>query len=282
MKRILYMLLIMSLIFSDIINTSSYDKHKLKEIENNIDQIKPEQLNNILKIIKPRVSKYIKKYSVKEWDNLYKISKFYDIKINTIKNINWENVKNLYPKEKIYITLLDWLIHTTNENESIEDIAQMYKISEKEIYKYNKFLNYWETAWNMLFIHNWILFEESWKELLTKHSIQLEYVNNENKFIRWHCTWFVSKYKNINWRWNAKDWLQNAKDANNPVWEIPKKWSIIVFHWKWYNKEHWHVWIVFNVLKDELIIWDMNYHEINKVTYRKINKNDDAILWYIY
>jgi hypothetical protein len=37
-----------------------------------------------------------------------------------------------------------------------------------------------------------------------------------------------------------------------------------------------------DIVGNKLIIWDMNYLELNKVTYRQISKYDTAITWYIY
>ena len=282
MKKAFNTLIIVLIIIADLINTANSQYTEI-EIIPYISDYEYKILSSNYEKLEPEISKNIKVYSIKEWDNLFKISQKYWIKIWTIKSINWLDISTLNPWKEIFVSDIDWLIHTVKKNESISDIAKQYKISNEEILKYNSFLKKWIKIWDTLFIHKGIFFEESWTELLSNDSYQLNRnTNNKNRFVKWNCTWFVSQYKDINWTWNAKDWLHNAKANYNKVWQIAEKWSIIIFDWKWYNRQYWHVWIVMDVLDNKLIIWDMNYLEINKVTYRKISKYDTAIIWYIY
>lgn len=104
----------------------------------------------------------------------------------------------------------------------------------------------------------------------------------KHTFYRWNCTRFVAQYKNVNWWGNAKEWFANAKRKGHSTWYTATTWSIIVFHWRWYNPVYWHVWIVTEVSWNNLIIADMNYRRLWEVTYRKVSANDRSILWYIY
>ena len=282
MKKAFNTLIIVLLITADLINTANSQYTEI-EILPYISDFEYKILSNEFEMLEPETSKSIKKYTIKEWDNLFKVAKEHGIRIWTIKTINWLDITTLNPGKEIYVSDIDWMIHTVVKNQSISDIAKLYKISKEEVIKYNSFLKKWIKIWDTIFIHNWIFYEESWTKLLTEDSYQLKRnTTNKNRFIKWNCTWFVWQYKEVNWTWNAKDWLYNAKRNNYATWQIAKKWSIIVFDWKWYNRQYWHVWIVMDVLDNKLIIWDMNYLEINKVTYRKISKNDTAIIWYIY
>ena len=280
MKKIFYTIII-TLSISDIFNNSIYSQNTQNETRPYISDIKYKILSNNQKKLKPEESKYIKKYIIEKWDSLYKISKKFNIKIETLNKINWRNIKKLYPNEEIYISNINWTIHTIEINQSINDIAKIYKVSKEEIYKYNSFLEKWVVIWDKIFIYNWTIYEEIWKDLLTKDSFQLKHVDNNSKFKVWYCTWFVSQFKNINWTWDANEWIDNAKKKNK-TWKIAKKWSIIVFNWRWYSRKYWHVWIVMNIIKDKLIIWEMNYFKKNQISYREIDKNDPAIIWYIY
>lgn len=46
--------------------------------------------------------------------------------------------------------------------------------------------------------------------------IRKEFEGNEN-FVKGHCTWFVSRYRTVTWRGNAKDWYANAEKAGASV-----------------------------------------------------------------
>jgi len=133
-------------------------------------------------------------------------------------------------------------------------------------------------------VPNWILFkEERWKELLTEDSYKLEYFWSKRLFLEWNCTWFVAKYKNVTWNWNAKDWYWRAVQLKIPTWKIAKKWSIVTMRWYWYNKEYWHVAIVMNVLEDKkMIIWEMNEFWLWIVSYKIVSTDSKWIIWYIY
>ncbi len=97
-----------------------------------------------------------------------------------------------------------------------------------------------------------------------------------------NCTWYVAQYKNVNWSWNANQWLRNAQAKWHPTGKNPWLWAIVVFQWRWYNPTYWHVWIVIDVQAEHIIISDMNYRKLNEVTVRKVPKTDPAIQWYIY
>lgn len=282
MKKAFNTLIIVLLIIADLINTAN-SQYTEVEILPYISDFEYKILSNTHENLEAEISKHIKSYTVQVWDNLYKIAKKYNIKISTIKSLNWVEKNLLKPTKEILVSDIDWLIHIVKKNESISDIAKLYNISDDEVLKYNSFLKKWVKIWDILLIHNWIFYEESWINLLTENSYQLERsIDGNTRFIKWNCTWFVSQYKEINWRWDAKDWYHNAEVNNNSVWQIAKKWSIIVLDWKWYNRKYGHVWIVMDIVGNKLIIWDMNYLELNKVTYRQISKYDTAITWYIY
>ena len=109
--------------------------------------------------------------------------------------------------------------------------------------------------------------------------------------LKWHkpyswawgnCTWYVASYKNVDWRWNANQWLRNARKKWHVTWNYAVKWAIVVLWWRWYNRRYWHVAIVRDVKKDYLIVSDMNYRRLWQVTIRKIKRYWSHIKWYIY
>jgi len=102
----------------------------------------------------------------------------------------------------------------------------------------------------------------------------------------WNCTRYVASYKNVTWRWNANRWLYNASRAWAKVYWgkiTPRPWFIVVFNGYWYNPRYGHVWIVMSVnpKKWTMVVSDMNYAGLRKVTYRTVKLNHRAIRWYI-
>lgn len=104
-----------------------------------------------------------------------------------------------------------------------------------------------------------------------------------SRFYWGQCTRYVAKNKPVTWWGNAKDWIKNAKAQGYKVWNKPEKGSIVVYHWPWYSVKYGHVAIVENIInKNYMIVSEMNYHGLNKITYRKASIKDKWIIWYIY
>lgn len=102
------------------------------------------------------------------------------------------------------------------------------------------------------------------------------------KFYKGNCTRYVAQYKHVDWSWNAKDWLRNARKKWHPTGTIPVVWSIVVFYGKGYHPIYGHVGIVIDVEDDNIIVSDMNYRKLYEITTRRVSKNDPAIRGYIY
>lgn len=132
----------------------------------------------------------------------------------------------------------------------------------------------------------------TWSAYNFSADAQSSYVNNTGKYnlvwrqpysgVAGNCTWYVASYKNVDWRWNANQWLNNARAKWHPTGTTPQTWSIVVLDGRGYNPWYGHVAIVMEVKADTLIVSDMNYRRLYEVTYREIPKNDRAIQWYIY
>ncbi len=119
-------------------------------------------------------------------------------------------------------------------------------------------------------------------DLNSKWVYQLRRRAPQHTFYRWNCTRYVGQYKNVNWWWNAKDWLVNAQKMWHPTWSAPTVWSIVVFHGAGYSPRYGHVAIVMKIEWDYIYISDMNYRKLWEVTYRKVSRYHKAIKWYIY
>lgn len=141
--------------------------------------------------------------------------------------------------------------------------------------------NFWLKTWKE---YNDIEDVKEWDIIVFPISNERLYGLDQNTvdFYWWNCTWYVgSKLMwQINWWWNANHWLNNAKKAGNKVNMEPKVNSIIVMGWK--TMPHWHVGIVEEVLDDKIVISEMNYTWLNKVSRRTLLKSNKSIKWYIH
>ncbi len=271
-------------------------------------------VNTIIDSTKRDVSSYnqIIDYEVKPWDSYSSIAYKFGISTNTIYWANnFDSKRLLHPWEKIKIPPVSWVVHKIVSWDTLSSISKKYKIDQDKILSQN-----WLTidsnliAWNNLIIP-WAIKEiekpvivastkkttttkaktnSVTKKTTTKLAASVdddwEYdlVKRKAKwnFYWWNCTRFVAQYKNVDWSWNAKDWLRNAKAKWHATWDTAQVWAIVVFNWGWYNPRYWHVWIVTSISWNNIIIKDMNYRRLNEVTVRKVSQDDWAIIWYIY
>jgi surface antigen len=235
---------------------------------------------------------------------------------------NFDTKKTLKPGENLTIPPVSWLIHTIKSWDNLSTIAKKYAVSEQKILEQNNLSQgAMLRKWDQIVIPGAIKKVELPKvvakapvkktsaskntptKVVAKKSAQWgysfttwwssEFIESEGAYdlvkrkpqwtFYWgNCTRYVAQYKNVNWSWNAKDWLRNAKNKGHDTGSNPTIWSIVVFQWKWYNPVYGHVWIVIDMKGDDIIVKDMNYRKLNEVTVRKVPKSDGAIRWYIY
>ncbi len=251
-------------------------------------------------------------YIVKPWDSISLIASKFWISKATIYNYN-SLAKNhiLKPWEKLIIPASSGIKYTIKKWDSLLAIANKYKIDKEKILEFNPDLKNWTLKvgqeiflpWAKEIIENKKIIKTYTKrnytrKIYTKKSnyVTSNYTNQEwvyklkrhkpYSWAWWNCTYYVASYKNVDWRWNANQWMTNAAKKGHKVvywrWFKPMLWAIIVFEGRWYNLRYGHVWIVMELKKDYMIISDMNYRRLNEVTYRKIKYDDPRIVWYIY
>lgn len=246
-------------------------------------------------------------YEVRPWDSFSSIA--YEFKVST-SSILWANDFStrhvLRPWELIKVPPVSWLIHQVKSWDSISSIATKYDIEEAKIKSQNLLSNTNHLKIGDVLVIPWAIkkappkpvykpapktYTKSTWYSFSKYAAS-EYTSNKwtYKLVRrkpfswvaWNCTWYVASYKKVNWRWNANQWLRNAKAKWHATWSTPKVWAIVQLTGRWYNPRYWHVAIVMEVKSDHLIVSDMNYRKLYEVTYRKIPINDRTIDWYIY
>lgn len=193
------------------------------------------------------------------------------------------------------------MIHQVQKWDTISSIAKKYDTAEEKIREQNNIAK-WDTlvVWDVLTIP-WAIKKVPkpvYRAPKTKYtnyakkSWWSQYVNKTWKYkliwrkpyswAPWNCTWYVASYANVDWRWNANQWIRNAKAKWHTISQTPKVWAIVQFTGRWYNRRYWHVWLVVDVTPTHIIVTDMNYRRLYEVTYRKIKRNDRTIDWYIY
>lgn len=256
-------------------------------------------------------------YKIKSWDSLSLIAQNFWVSSDSILWANnFDKNKIIHPWETIKIPPVSWLLHEVKTWETISSLAIKYKVPEDKIISQNNIT--WTSSnisigqtliipWakkeipiptkvvtvksnsSKVTTKNtqaqwWYNFTSWWSSEFVKTNWVYQLVKRAPKwtFYWWNCTWFVAQYKNVDWSWNAKDWLANARSKWHSTWSSPGLWAIVVFHGKWYNPAYGHVWIVVDITANDIIVKDMNYRRINEVTVRKVPKNDRAIKWYIY
>lgn len=247
-------------------------------------------------------------YKVQEWDTLELIAKKYWISTDTIlwasnlpkayKAKKWDTLK-FPPVTGVVYSVLKW--------DALNVIAKRYWISEQKIIEQNNIVNKTLVAGKKIVIPWWHYIKPvvpqkpkpvyaastkkttaratTWKTTSSYSTSRWRYKLKWRKPYSgaWgNCTYYVASYKNVNWRWNANQWLYRARAKWHPTWSNATLWAIIVFQWRGYNPYYGHVWIVMEVFPNHLIVSDMNYLRKNQVTYRKINRWDRSIRWYIY
>jgi surface antigen len=250
-------------------------------------------------------------YEVRAWDSFSSIA--YEFKVST-SSILWANNFStshvLRPWEVLKVPPVSWLIHQVKSWDTLSSIAEKYDIEETKIKSQNLLSNTNNLKiWDVLVIpwavkkviktpvykaptktytstttsSTWYSFAKYASSEYTTNKWSYKLVRRKPySWVAWNCTWYVASYKNVDWRWNANQWLRNAAAKWHATWKTPKVWSIVQLTGTWYNPRYWHVAIVMEVLDDYLIVSDMNYRKLYEVTYRKIPINDRTIDWYIY
>ena len=254
------------------------------------------------------ISNTMIEYDIIKWDTLELIAKKYNVSQNTIL---WANpsintkTKKLTPWTKLIFPPITWVVYSVKSWDSISWIAHKYHVYTKDIVRQNNIKNNYLKISQQLIIPNWKYIKEEvkkkaiyWKNPYynktyksktsymakasnTKWLYSLKY-RKPYSWAWWNCTWYVASYKKVNWRWNANQWLKNARARWNSTGSEARNGAIVVLWWRWYNRWYGHVAIVRRIEKNHLIISDMNYRKLGQMTIRKIKRYWGHIKWYIY
>lgn len=250
-------------------------------------------------------------YTIQPGDTLSTIADDFKVSLNSIlwSNSLWSN-RVLKVGDTLRIPPVSWIAYNVEANDTLDVIASKYKVDKLAILSQNQLDASDELKIGQLLIlpgatkpepPKPVIIEKKQEKyaskLTNKRTASVSSVNktklaswysvayrwsSNNKFAYGNCTYYVANHKNVTWRWNANQWLNNARAVWVPTWTQPVAGAIISFKWSWYNPYYGHVWLVSEVGDDYIIVKDMNYRRFNEVTVRKIPKYDSSIKWYIY
>ncbi len=93
-----------------------------------------------MELIVPKQSeKYFNTYVIESGDSLYKISEKYDINPTLLASLNGLNMSDyIYPGQEILIPKSGYSYYITAEGDTLEMVANLFKISESELIKQNE------------------------------------------------------------------------------------------------------------------------------------------------
>jgi surface antigen/uncharacterized protein (DUF433 family) len=253
-------------------------------------------------------------YEVKSGESISTIADKFWISLNSIywaNNLSKSSV--IRPGDTVKVPPVSGIIHQVKSGDTLSSLAKKYDIPEDKIRKQNDLSNnnnliagtvivlpgaikkyeapkkpvisvtkYFATNKDKGTKSSYKKVVAGKKLVIDTEAYTLSKRSPKHSFAWWNCTRFVAQYKNVDWSWNAKDWLRNARNKGHATGNTPSSGAIIVFNGRGYNPVYGHVGIVVEVEDNQIIIKDMNYRSINEVTTRKVSKNDWAIRWYIY
>lgn len=217
-------------------------------------------------------------YVVQEWDTINSISKRFKIEPKWLMKSNVgvidEDILNYDYKnfakvgQKILIPNKTGIAYKVLKGDDIKKIIKEFQISEEQFLNFNDTFDVKEWDIVLFPVPNFMLEDN-------------EHLKRKGTFYWGNCTWYVdSKVKGIDWNWNAKHWISNAKAKGHTVGNIPMKWAIVQFGWRWMPL--WHVAYVEEVYENSFKISEMNYKKLWVRTERIIDNSNATIKWFIY
>jgi len=258
-------------------------------------------------------------YTVKNGESIAFIAQKFNISRDSIywaNNFDSRNV--IHPGDILKIPPVSGVIHNVKSGETLSGIAAKYKIDEEKIMRQNLLLSASDLKANSTIVIPGAEKEVPKPKPKPKPTVTYakntttstktsnsggwysfanqaasEYVNSSGTYkltpkpsyhtFYWgNCTWYVAKYKTVNWWGNANQWLKNARAKGHATGVSPTLGSIVVFNGRGYNPRYGHVAIVMDIKGDHIIVSDMNYRRLGEVTTRKVPISDKSIMGYIY
>ena len=246
-------------------------------------------------------------HKVEDNESFASIAEKYNISEKSIYLANNFNTEHKLKKwDTLKLPPVTGMLHTVKSWETLSELSNIYKIEAEDIMRQNVLLE-----WEDLIVGDTIVLPWAEREIpkppapkpvyAAKPSVSRavgsssggsQFVNSSGRYnlvwrppysgAPWNCTWYVASHKNVNWRWNANQWMRNARAKWHATGYNATVGAIVQFAGRWYNPYYGHVGIVVDVTSTHIIVSDMNYRRKYEVTTRKVPRYDRSIQWYIY
>lgn len=230
--------------------------------------------------------KEIEYYTVQSGDTIDQLARDFKLTQNSLRWANNLSSNVLRVGQKLIIPPGDGVIYTTKKGDTLDAIARKYKITAEKIRITNTIGDDIQIG-QVLFLPGAqppVIVPDSVRTAVTG-KFDLKLINPKGAgFVPGHCTYFVAKYWPVKWRGNARNWFKNAKAAGFQTGQTAKPGAIVVWYGPGYNLTYGHVGIVMSVdaKKGTMIVKDMNYAGLWKITTREEKLRNKSIIGYIY
>jgi LysM repeat protein len=233
-------------------------------------------------------------YTIQDGDTIGQLAHDFGVSRDTIRWINNLPSNTLRTGQNLIIPPGNGYVHLSQTGDTLESIARKYAISVNDVIKTNTHLTKDLPAGSLVYLPGLkapvvtsAAENREDSELSISHSFthKLTLINPKWKwFVPGHCTYFVAKYWNVQWRWHAKDWYKNAQKAGYKTGKVAQPGAIVVWYGPGYNLAYGHVGIVMSVdtKKWTMIVKDMNYTGLWRITTRTEKLNNKYIIGFIY
>ena len=245
--------------------------------------------------IRDMVANQIKNYTVVSGDTLEGLSKKYGISQNTIIWANNLDVKTLKPGMILTILPIDGVARTVTDNDTLRDIAKLYKADVNQIISYNGLADESDiNPGDLLIIPGGIIpgsdkpkvKPQTLKKVVRGKTVYTPVINltpGSGHIFPWgQCTYYVAFRRDalgkpVTWGGNAKQWLRNAIAAGADTGSVPVPGAIMVTN---DSRRYGHVAIVERVNDDGgILVSEMNYEHLGVIDQRVVTH---GVVGYIY
>jgi LysM repeat protein len=280
-------------VFGSVLYDGSYrgdfagdiDRSTIIDAEDDIDYAPTASLSS------PSISewtgrKVIEYYTIQEGDTLESLAAHFHLTQNSLRWANTLTSNILRVGQELIIPPWDGVIYTVKNGDTLSAIAQKYKLTSEKIQITNT-IGDDIRAGQLLFLPDArppVIIPDVVRTAVTG-KYELRVVNPKwAGFVPGHCTYFVAKHWPVTWRGNARNWFKNAKAAGFQTGQTAKPGAIVVWYGPGYNLTYGHVGIVISVdaKRGTMIVKDMNYAGLWKITTREEKIKNKYIIGFIY
>jgi len=238
--------------------------------------------NNPITFISQEPRTGIIAYTVQENDNISSIAASFGVTVNTVL---WANnlreTSIIRPGDELTILPVTGLIHRVRSNQTIDWIANYYKINSQEIIAFNSL-----PADGSIQIGEKLVIPDGQMPVTVQSaptrvasaSYTGEGTGKSRNFPYGQCTWYVAQKRIVPWSGHAKSWLANSRAYGYQTGSVPRIGAIIVTNESWYG----HVGYVEAIEGNWITFSEMNHLGWGIKSVRTIHINSYRIKGYIY